>query len=431
MPDAASGHEVDVLVIGAGPAGIAAACTAAESGSRVAVIDDNPAAGGQIWRGGPSASPVTAPVTAPDTTSAWFHRLSRCGAVVHDSTAVIDGQGGGGPLMLRTRSPAGVRAWRPRGIVLATGSRERFLPFPGWTLPGVTGAGGLQALVKQGLDVRGRRIAIAGTGPLLLAVAELLASKGALLVVVAEQALLLRLAGFAAMLCAHPAKLAQAIGIRRAIGPVLRTGTFPVEARAVDGGLVVTLSSGSPGHERRQDLACDILACGFGLVPNVEVARALGCAVRSHGIAVDDYGATTVRGVWAAGECTGVGGVDAALVEGRIAGFAAAGRHVDAKPFLAASSRWRRFARSLERTFALDRRLVRLATDETIVCRCEDVAAGRLRCHRSWREAKLMTRIGMGPCQGRVCGPTTEVLFGWSPDDVRPPLQPTPLDELA
>ena len=243
--------------------------------------------------------------------------------------------------------------------------------------------------------------------------------------------MLLRLAGFAAMLCAHPAKLAQAIGIRRAIGPVLRTGTFPVEARAVDGGLVVTLSSGSPGHERRQDLACDILACGFGLVPNVEVARALGGAVRSHGIAVDDYGATTVRGVWAAGECTGVGGVDAALVEGRIAGFAAAGRHVDAKPFLAASSRWRRFARSLERTFALDRRLVRLATDETIVCRCEDVAAGRLRCHRSWREAKLMTRIGMGPCQGRVCGPTTEVLFGWSPDDVRPPLQPTPLDELA
>ena len=131
------------------------------------------------------------------------------------------------------------------------------------------------------------------------------------------------------------------------------------------------------------------------------------------------------------GECTGVGGLDKSLVEGRIAGLAAAGDPEEARRLLPAAGRWRRFAAALERTFALDRRLARLATDDTVVCRCEDVAAGRLRCHRSWREAKLMTRIGMGPCQGWVCGPAADTLFGWSPDDVRPPLTEVPLADLS
>jgi len=414
----------DVLVIGAGPAGIAAACAAAESGRSVAVLDDNPAAGGQIWRGGPDASAGEA--------LPWFERLARCGAVVHAATTVSDVvPRDGGPATIVVRSREGSRAWHARGIVLATGARERFLPFPGWTLPGVVGAGGLQALVKQGLDVRGRRIVVAGTGPLLLAVAELLVAKGATVVAVAEQASLGRLARFAAGLVAHPAKLIQAVGIRQAIGPVLRMSSFPVAVRPTDaGGLVVTLASGRPGRERRREFACDILACGFGLVPNLEVARALGCEPHRAAIAIDDVGATTVPGVWAAGECTGVGGLDKSLVEGRIAGLAAAGDFEEARRLLPAAGRWRRFAAALERTFALDRRLARLATDDTVVCRCEDVAAGRLRCHRSWREAKLMTRIGMGPCQGRVCGPAADTLFGWSPDDVRPPLTEVPLGEL-
>lgn len=424
MAEAVNPHDVDVLVIGAGPAGIAAACAAAEAGRAVAVIDDNPSAGGQIWRGGPAgATPAAA---------TWFDRLARSGAQRHGSTAVIDVRPRlDGPPLIRVRSPDGVATWRPRAIVLATGARERFLPFPGWTLPGVVGAGGLQALVKQGLDVRGRRIVIAGTGPLLLAVAELLAAKGSTVVAVAEQASLGRLAGFALSLFVHPGKLVQAAGIRRAIGPVLRTGTFPVAVRPDGGSLVVTLASGRPGSERRVEVSCDLLACGFGLVPNVEVARALGCDVHRGGIAVDDLGSTTAPGVWAAGECTGIGGIDKSLVEGRMAGLAAAGAREAARRLLPAAVRWRRFAESLERSFALDRRLRSLAADDTVVCRCEDVAAGRLRCHRSWREAKLMTRIGMGPCQGRVCGPATEAVFGWSPDDVRPPLTEVPLADLA
>ena len=417
-------RDVDVLVIGAGPAGIAAACAAAEAGRRVSVIDDNPATGGQIWRHGPGA--------AGGDAQRWLDRFARCGAELQPATAVIDVRPGAGlPATIRTRSPAAVTAWRPRSLILATGARERQLPFPGWTLPGVVGAGGLQALVKQGLDVRGRRIVIAGSGPLLLAVADLLVARGARVPVVAEQATLGRLAVFAGTLLAHPGKIVQAIAIRRAIGPVLRAGTIPVAVRASAGGLVVSLASGPPGRQRHRETACDLLACGFGLVPNVDVAGAIGCHVDRAGIAIDELGRTTVPCVWAAGECVGVGGVDKSLVEGRVAGLAAAGRGAEATRLLPAARRWRRFARGLERTFRLDRRLARLAADDTIVCRCEDVAFGRLLGHGCWREAKLMTRIGMGPCQGRVCGPIVETLFGWEAGDGRPPLSEVPLADLA
>jgi len=197
------------------------------------------------------------------------------------------------------------------------------------------------------------------------------------------------------------------------------------------GGLIVTLASGPPGGERRRELSCDVLACGFGLVANLEVARAVGCRVCRGTVAVDEFGRTSAPAVWAAGECTGVGGVDKSLVEGRIAGLSVAGRHDLAARLLPAARSWRRFAAGLERTFKLDRRLAGLASPDTIVCRCEDVAAGRLACHRSWREAKLMTRIGMGPCQGRVCGPAAEALFGWEAGDGRPPIAPVPFGDLA
>jgi hypothetical protein len=118
-------------------------------------------------------------------------------------------------------------------------------------------------------------------------------------------------------------------------------------------------------------------------------------------------------------------------VEGRIAGLAAAGRITDAERLVRDRRRRQRFAAALEAAFALDSRLGRLAAQDTIVCRCEDVAYGRLKCHAGWREAKLQTRIGMGPCQGRVCGTAAETLFGWAPDDVRPPFTPLPLGDLG
>jgi len=412
---------IDVLVVGAGPAGIAAACEAAEVGRSVVVLDDNPDVGGQIWRGGRR-------LAASPSAAAWFERLAASGAVVHAGSAVVDVLPG--PVVV-TRHGERIDRWQPRVIILATGARERFLPFPGWTLPGVVGAGGLQALVKQGLDVAGKRIVLAGSGPLLLAVGALPVKKGANVLAIAEQAPLGRLAAFAGTLLAQPSKLMQAFAIRRTIGNVLRPGTFPERVQADARGLVVSLVSGPAGRQRRDDVGCDLLACGFGLVPNLELPRALGCAIDGGRVAIDPLGRTSVVGIWAAGECTGVGGIDKSLIEGQIAGLAAVGHHDRATRLLSAARRAGRFARALDRTFALDPRFAKLADDATIVCRCEDVVAGRLRCHTNWREAKLLTRIGMGPCQGRVCGPAAEVLFGWSPDDVRPPFTPTRLSEIA
>jgi hypothetical protein len=153
--------------------------------------------------------------------------------------------------------------------------------------------------------------------------------------------------------------------------------------------------------------------------------------LRNGLVQTDDLQRTSVPEIFCAGEPTGVGGLELALVEGQIAGLAAGGRSDSAQLLFAARKKMRSFARALDRTFALRRELRRMPRPETIVCRCEDVAYSRLVQHRSWRAAKLQTRCGMGPWQGRVCGPATHFLFDWSPDSVRPPIFPTRFENLS
>ena len=135
--------------------------------------------------------------------------------------------------------------------------------------------------------------------------------------------------------------------------------------------------------------------------------------------------------MFCAGEPTGIGGLELALVEGQIAGYAAADRTQDAARLFATRKGLRRFASRLERAFALDPALRGMATAETLVCRCEDVGMAKLKEHGSWRSAKLHTRCGMGPCQGRVCGPALEFLLGWKVESVRPPIFPVRVGSLA
>ncbi len=149
------GDARDLLVVGAGPAGMAAAWRAAQNGLRVSVVDDNPAAGGQIWRGGPPEARV------------WFERIRSVNVEMINGARVFQ-QLRPGTLLAETTN--GVCELNYSSVVLATGARERFLPFPGWTLPNVIGAGGLQALVKTGLPIEGKRVVVAGSGPLLLAI---------------------------------------------------------------------------------------------------------------------------------------------------------------------------------------------------------------------------------------------------------------------
>lgn len=135
-------------------------------------------------------------------------------------------------------------------------------------------------------------------------------------------------------------------------------------------------------------------------------------------------------GVYCAGEPTSIGGLELSLLEGQIAGYTSAGRFDTARSLFTRRNRLRRFASRLERAFALRPELKELPHPQTLVCRCEDVALSRLREHSSWRAAKLLTRCGMGPCQGRVCGPALEFLLGWQPESVRPPVFPVRVETL-
>ena len=166
-------------------------------------------------------------------------------------------------------------------------------------------------------------------------------------------------------------------------------------------------------------------------MPNVELQSLLGCRLRNGCVAVDDFQRTSVEGVFCAGEPTGIGGVELAVVEGQIAGLAAANEEARARKLFGERRKGRGFARLLERTFRLRAELSDLPAAETIVCRCEDVAYSRLHEYKTWRAAKLHTRCGMGPCQGRVCGPATEFLFHWTPDSVRPPVFPVRVESMA
>jgi NADPH-dependent 2,4-dienoyl-CoA reductase/sulfur reductase-like enzyme len=417
------GKLFDILIIGAGPAGLAAAhaAAAAAPSASIGVVDDNPLAGGQIWRGGADRQPDqrarelwSALQAAPNVSFMHQHRVLYAPAA---------GQ-------LLVQSPASAALLHYQRLIIATGARELLLPFPGWTLPGVTGAGGLQALAKGGYPVAGKRVVVAGSGPLLLAVAATLAERGAHVVAIAEQAATPQLVRFALGLLATPSKIVQALQLRAALRGVPYLRNIYVTAASGDACLrSVTLQRGGGGM---QTIACDYLACGYGLVPNPELAMALGCALApdSQAVQADTWQHTTVPGIYCAGEGTSVGGVDKALAEGRIAGLAAAGRQDLALPHISARSRWQAFARRLARAFALRPEIHALADDDTIVCRCEDVCHGELRQHHSWRSAKLHTRCGMGPCQGRICGSATATLYGWRPESVRVPITPARVDSI-
>jgi len=409
----------DVLVVGGGPAGIAAAVRAAETGARVGIVDENFAPGGQIWRSRPSEQEHT------KEASKWRTRLNARGVTVLCGKRVFHQPQ---PGVLLAEGLDDLRELSYRTLILATGARERFLPFPGWTLPNVTGAGGLQAMVKSGLPIRGKRVVVAGTGPLLLAVAAYLRKQGAEIPLICEQASWSRLTRFGRFLMQHPQKIAQGLLLKKGLrGIPFEANSWPVAAHGETHLEAVTISHGGQCGA----IKCDYLACGFHLVPNTELAVLLGCRTAGGYVQVNEFQQTTMESIFCAGEPTGIGGVELALTEGQIAGLAAVDRNSEARTLFRAREKHRRFARMLDETFCLRPELKSLASPQTLVCRCEDVPYSRLQEHTSWRAAKLHTRCGMGPCQGRICGPATQFLFKWSPDSVRPPVFPARVENLA
>jgi NAD(P)H-nitrite reductase large subunit len=157
----------------------------------------------------------------------------------------------------------------------------------------------------------------------------------------------------------------------------------------------------------------------------------LNCECTSAGIRVNAFQKTSQEDIYCAGECTGIGGVELSLLEGEIAGHAATGRSELAARLFRKRAKARQFAAALEHAFAPRHELKKLPRPETIVCRCEDVTWQRLQSMPSWRTAKLYTRCGMGPCQGRVCGPILEFLLGLHPESIRPPVFPERIGTLV
>ena len=404
----------DILIVGAGPAGMAAALAAAPSGASIAILDDNPAPGGQIWRDGPQ---VELPAIARQQRQLL---ASTVNIELHNGVRVLAAPGGKQLLLEDARQGHLVSYDK---LILCTGARELLLPFPGWTLPGVTGVGGLQALIKGGMPVADQRLVIAGSGPLLLASAATAKRAGARLLRIAEQAPLSALGAFVAHLPRWPGKALQAVKLGER---GYRSGMHVLAALGNDRLEAVRLSQ----NGRVTEVACDRLACGFGLIPNTELGQVLGCVLDGRAILVDAYQTTSRPDHFAAGECTGFGGSELARVEGSIAGYAAIGDLKRANARFAERKRWQGFADQLARTFQLNDQLKTLAGPETLVCRCEDVPYSAMANHGSWVEAKLETRCGMGACQGRICGAASDVLFGWQPPTPRQPISPARIGTL-
>jgi D-hydroxyproline dehydrogenase subunit alpha len=411
----------DIAIVGAGPAGLAAAQAATGHGARVALLDAQSNTGGQVWRkdvmyGRPGRAQRCIEQALQHRSLTWLPRTQ----LIH---------AGQRELLLQDDERAYHLGYER--LILANGARELLLPFPGWTLPGVTGAGALQALAKQGWPLQGRRVIVAGSGPLLLAAAATAKKHGAEVLGIYEQASAAAVRNFAYGLWRWPGKAWQAATLRLQLAGIpYRCDSVVRQASGTDALHAVEIE----GPHGVEHIACDLLAVGYGLVPNIELAQLLGCRLRQQGahacVEVDEAQRTSIPHVFAAGELCGIGGRDTAWVEGGIAGHAAAGAEI---PQALSGQRCaaRDFAAALQRHFALAPRIRTLAQPDTLICRCEDVPLQALHDHADARSAKLATRCGMGACQGRICGSALAELGLFPRSGLRPPLFPARLATLG
>lgn len=420
----------DLVIVGAGPAGIGAAAEATQAGLSVILIDAWDEPGGQIYAksAGSTFSDLPAEVTAGLRLDLVEARFGEEVWGAFDRGRILGLRRGDAAYELRADH-----------LVIATGAAERVCPFPGWDDPAVLSAGGAQRLLKTAGMVPDGRVLIAGSGPFLRTVCADLVEAGAEVVGLLEERQRRQLATLAIAFARQPTRAAEASRyIRRTRQVHVRFGVGVVAYR--DGSAL--LSDGTR-------VACETLLVGSGFRPRSELARLADCAVTAAGTITNDLQATSNDGIWAAGEVTGIGGALLASVEGRIAGAAAArscGANITDQHLARLQSdreRHRYFARALWRAWPTADVLGR--TDpSTTVCRCESVVLADLRAAMdrtdlaSGRAAKALLRCGMGACQGATCGESVRAVTGrgqdlderWEPR-VRPPIAPVTIGALA
>ena len=432
----------DIAVLGAGPAGLAAAVAAHQAGARVTVVDAGPRVGGQYWRhqdgddgrGHHLWSTLCrlreVPLDFRPNHAIWHVEPTDDGFVTHTSAGEI----------------------ASRRLIIATGAYDRQLPFPGWTLPGVFTAGGAQALLKGHGVVAGDRVVVAGTGPFLLPVAAGLAEASARVLGVFEAGSPLGFARHPAAVLRNVTKLTEGAAYLRVLrrhGIPFHTRKTVVAAHGDDQVRAVTV--GSLDRDWRvvatEKIECDAVAVGYGFTPQLELPLQLGCDTRldldgSLVATADDTQRASVPGVYLAGEVCGVGGAQLSLVEGELAGLHAAGV-TPSRRLVRRRAALRAFATAMHRTYPVRQGWQTWLDDDTLVCRCEEVPVREIR--RSIvelgatdpRTVKLLARPGMGLCQGRVCGYATACLTGPVTAQgllglsTRPIAQPVTLGSLA
>ncbi|MFK7835864.1 MAG: NAD(P)/FAD-dependent oxidoreductase [Sulfitobacter sp.] len=449
----------DLAIIGAGPAGMAAAVQAAELGLSVAVLDEQRRAGGQIYRDVDQASKSRANILGADYTEGT--RLTeglRKSGVEHISGAVVWAIEEGFRISY-TCEGRGAQIEADR-ILLATGALERPMPIPGWTLPGVMTAGAGQILLKQS-GVVAQGAVLVGAGPLLYLIAAQMVRAGTPPAAMIETQTrgdmigALRHLGGAVRGWPYMVKgLKMLAEIKRAKVPRY-TGANKI---AIEGeGKAEAVTFTHKGRKRR--VACETVFLHHGVVPNTQAARSLGISHKwdaAQGAFVpelDDWGQSDVAGVFIAGDGAGIGGAKAAEHAGRLAVLKGA---EDAERL--STEDCNRMAAPLRRALAQElaaRPFLDAAyppygaalhpADSTVICRCEEVTAGDIRGYAKLgclgpNQAKAFGRAGMGPCQGRYCGLTVTALLaganGQTPDEtgyyrIRAPLKPVTLGELA
>lgn len=467
-PSSPQRHQAPLVVVGAGPAGLSAAIAAADLGVDVLVIDENLQAGGQIYRRmsrefqtgdtKPLGADYAAGGALLDQVRAMSDRITiwneaRLWSVFEQRTLAVE----------RDERLFLIEA---EAVVVATGAYDRPVAVPGWTLPGVMTCGGAQVLVKSQRVRPGRRVLVAGTGPLLLVVANQLLDADVDVVAVAETAGLARVWGNAFGLLQQPALVRRGLkymrSLRRASVPLMRRYTLA----SIDGtDQVQRATLVRVDHQQRpiagqtKSFDVDTVLMGYGFLPNTAVARMLGCShvydrlSGSWSPRFDAQMRTDQESVYVAGDCAGVAGVLVARQQGALAGLFAACQITGssskraerlAGPIRRRLDRLSGFRAAMERMYPTGSGLYTHMDDATVICRCEEVTAGQIRGAMGegtadLNDVKKRTRSGMGYCQGANCNPCMAAMlereFDVDPRSIvtltgRPPIKPTGLAAL-
>jgi len=456
----------DVLVIGGGAGGLAAATALARYGVDVMLADDRPQPGGQYYKQLMTTPDLPFKQHADRQMDAGVKRLDEARRTGVRFLSGCEIAGAFAPMSFVSITGSTARLIRPKRVVVATGAFERAMPVPGWTLPGVMATGAVQTLLRSYRVLAGRRVIVAGNGPLNLQVALELVRAGAVVPALAELARSPWQAPWRSVLdmaVGSPRHLVQGLAMlaeARAMSIPIYFGVRLLGVERGAAGLRAHFGSPSPGGQVITRDA-DIVAIGYGFRPSDEILRMLGCqfAGSSAGEPLLDRSErfeTSLPGVFAVGDCARFGGAAVAELEGQLVGLAIAqdlGRidsvyasHLQA-PLRKRLARQRRFQSGLWQAYGASDSNPLSINPSTPVCRCEVVSVGDLEAAVAsgaimMGSLKRQTRIGMGPCQGRYCGefarrlagralskgPITSDALTWAP---RPPIKPLPVGVLA